>query len=82
MTRIAVILLALMTSAFAQSAPQTEEDILGDVIAQQTKTNARLIVQLKAMQQAQQRMQAEIAREKARADAAEAKLPKVDAQQP
>jgi hypothetical protein len=87
MLKRAALICLLTTSAVAQPAsqqqpaPLTEADLLGDVIAQQIKANARLIVQLNQMQQLQQqmqRMQTELVQEKARADAAEAQLSKME----
>lgn len=53
------------TVAPPQSVP-TESEILGGIVSQQAQANARLTVRLIEMEQA-------IAREKARADASEAK---------
>jgi hypothetical protein len=73
-----VILLLLLSTAIAEaqllqspsSSPTiTEVDVLGDIISQQAKFNARLMVQLNTLQ-------SELVREKARAEAAEAKLKK------
>jgi len=74
------LLCAIAGIAVAQPAPPqpapTEQQILGNIISQQTQENARLNVQIFHMQQALQATQGNLDKAKAEIEALKSKLPK------